>query len=95
MPFEPKPGFGANAISKAGMYTLVRALREELKETGITVNAVMPSIIDTFRTRRIHPELAGKGKMVDPSEIARLLCCICSEDGDALSGSILKVLGKI
>ena len=93
LPFEPKPGFGANAISKAGMYTLTLALREELKDTNITVNAVMPSVIDTWRTRKFHPELAGK--MVNPSDIARLLCCICSDDCDALSGSILKVFGKL
>ena len=93
LPFEPKPGFGANAVSKAGMYTLVHALREELKETHITVNAVMPSIIDTWKTRRIHPEL--EGKMVNPAHIARLLCSICSDDCEALSGSILKVLGEL
>jgi NAD(P)-dependent dehydrogenase (short-subunit alcohol dehydrogenase family) len=93
LPMEPKPGFGANAVSKAGMYTLVLALREELKDTHITVNAVMPSVIDTWRTRKIHPEL--EGKMVDPADIARLLCCVCSDDCDALSGSILTVFGKL
>ncbi len=93
LPFEPKPGFGANAVSKAGMYTLVLALREELKETHITVNAVMPSIIDTWKTRKIHPEL--EGRMVNPAEIASLLSSICSDDCDALSGSILKVFGEL
>jgi NAD(P)-dependent dehydrogenase (short-subunit alcohol dehydrogenase family) len=93
LPFEPKPGFGANAVSKAGMYTLMLALREELKETHITVNAVMPSIIDTWKTRKIHPEL--EGRMVNPAEIARLISCICSDDCEALSGSILKVFGEL
>jgi NAD(P)-dependent dehydrogenase (short-subunit alcohol dehydrogenase family) len=93
LPFEPKPGFGANAVSKAGMYTLMLALREELKETHITVNAVMPSIIDTWKTRKIHPEL--EGRMVNPAEIARLISCICSDDYEALSGSILKVFGEL
>jgi len=37
----------------------LRALREELKDTNITVNAIMPSVIDTWRTRKFHPELAG------------------------------------
>jgi NAD(P)-dependent dehydrogenase (short-subunit alcohol dehydrogenase family) len=93
LPMDPKPGFGANAVSKAGMYTLVLALREELKETHITVNAVMPSIIETWKTRKIHPELTGK--MVNPADIARLLCSICSDDCEALSGSILKVFGSL
>ena len=93
LPMEPKPGFGANAVSKAGMYTLVLALREELRGTHITVNAVMPSIIETWKTRKIHPELAGK--MVNPADIARLLCSICSDDCEALSGSTLKVFGDL
>jgi NAD(P)-dependent dehydrogenase (short-subunit alcohol dehydrogenase family) len=71
----------------------LRALREELKDTNITVNAVMLSVIDTWRTRKFHPELAGK--MVNPSDIAGPLCCICSDDCDALSGSILRVFGRL
>lgn len=93
LPFEPKPRFGVNAISKAGMYTLVEVLREELKETQITVNAIMPSIIDTWRTRKIHPEL--EGKMVNPTDIAKLLSIICSDQCVLLNGSILKVLGRL
>jgi NAD(P)-dependent dehydrogenase (short-subunit alcohol dehydrogenase family) len=90
---EPQPRFGAYAISKSGLITLIAALREELKETGITVNGVMPSVMDTFRTRHMpHPE---PDKWVKPSEIAALLTSLCSDSCDALSGSILKVFGKL
>jgi NAD(P)-dependent dehydrogenase (short-subunit alcohol dehydrogenase family) len=90
---EPQPRFGAYALSKAGLITLTQALREELKDTHITVNAVMPSVMDTFRTRHMpNPE---PDKWVKPSEIADLLCCLCSEEGGALSGSILKVFGRL
>jgi len=90
---EPQPRFGAYALSKAGLITLTQVLREELKETRITVNAVMPSVMDTFRTRHMpNPE---PDKWVKPSEIAELLCSLCSEEGSALSGSVLKVFGKL
>jgi len=90
---EPQPRFGAYAISKAGLITLVLALREELKDTDITVNAVMPSIMDTWRTRKMpHAE---PDKWVKPSDVAELLSCLCSNECDALSGSILKVFGKL
>ena len=90
---EPQPRFGAYAVSKAGLITLTQVLREELKDTHITVNAVMPSVMDTFRTRHMpNPE---PDKWVKPSEIAELLCCLCSNECDALSGSILKVFGKL
>jgi len=90
---EPQPRFGAYALSKAGLITLTQVLREELKDTHITVNAVMPSVMDTFRTR--HMPNPQPDKWVKPSEIADLLCCLCSDESGALSGSILKVFGKL
>ena len=90
---EPQPRFGAYAVSKSGLITLINALREELKGTNITVNGVMPSVMDTFRTRHMpNPE---PDKWVKPSDIAELLCCLCSDECDSLSGSILKVFGKL
>ena len=82
----------AYAISKAGLTTFVSALREELKETHITVNAIMPSVIDTPRTREMPFAEAEKG--VKTWEIADLLCFLCSEESGPVSGSILKVFGK-
>jgi NAD(P)-dependent dehydrogenase (short-subunit alcohol dehydrogenase family) len=90
---EPQPRFGAYAVSKAGLITLTHVLREELKDTQITVNAVMPSVMDTFRTR--HMPNPQPDKWVKPSEITDLLCCLCSDESGALSGSILKVFGKL
>ena len=90
---EPQPRFGAYAVSKAGLITLMQVLREELKDTCITVNAVMPSVMDTFRTR--HMPNPDPDKWVKPSEIADLLSCLCSDEGGALSGAILKAFGKL
>jgi NAD(P)-dependent dehydrogenase (short-subunit alcohol dehydrogenase family) len=90
---EPQPRFGAYAVSKSGLITLISALREELKETNITVNGVMPSVMDTFRTRHMpNPE---PDKWVKPSDVAQLLCSLCVDESDAVSGSILKVFGKL
>jgi NAD(P)-dependent dehydrogenase (short-subunit alcohol dehydrogenase family) len=90
---EPQPRFGAYAVSKSGLITLINALREELKETHITVNGVMPSVMDTFRTRHMpNPE---PDKWVKPAKVAELLCSLCSDDCEALSGSILKLYGKL
>ena len=90
---EPQPRFGAYAVSKSGLITLTQVLREELKDTQITVNAVMPSVMDTFRTR--HMPNPQPDKWVKPSEIAELLLGLCSDESGALSGSILKVFGKL
>jgi len=90
---EPKPRFGTYAISKAGLITLVLALREELKDTDITVNAVMPDAMDTWRTRKMPN--AQPDKWVKTSEVAELVCSLCSDECNIVSGSILKVFGKL
>ena len=90
---EPHPHFGPYAISKAGLVTMVQQLREELKDTNITVNAVMPSVMDTFRTRKMPN--AAPDNWVKPSDVAEFLSYICSDEAKVLSGSILKVLGKV
>jgi len=90
---ELQPLFGAYAISKGGLITLAQALREELKDTNITVNTVMPDRMATFRTARAPS--AESEKSVKPSEVADLLSCLCADECDALSGSMLKVFGKL
>jgi len=64
-----------------------------LEGTRITVNALMPSVMDTFRTRRI-PHAAVEN-WVKLEEVADLLCSVCSDDFDMVSGSVLKVFGKL
>ncbi len=90
---EPQPRFGAYAISKSGLLTLTQALREELKDTDITVNAVMFSVLDTPKTRKMpNPE---PDKWVKPTDVADFLSSLCSDNCDALSGSTLKLFGKL
>ena len=90
---QPKQRFGAYAVSKSGLVTLTEGLREELKDTQITVNAVMFSVLDTPKTRKMpNPE---PEKWVKPLEVADLLSALCSDDFRLLSGSTLKLFGKL
>jgi len=90
---NPPARQGVYSVSKTGLTALMLTLREELKDTGITVNCVMPSIMDTPKTRKMPN--AEPDKWVKPPEVANLLCSLCSDDSNALSGSMLKVLGKL
>lgn len=87
-----KPRFSAYAVSKGALLTLMDGLCEELKETDISVNAVMPDAMDTWKTRRAPN--ATPEKWVSTDSVAELLLSICGTEGNILNGAVLKVFGK-
>lgn len=89
-----QPGSSAYAVAKSGIVTMTRALREELKSSNISVNAIMPAIIDTPATRNMMPE-ANQNKWVDPSDIAETLVTVSSGRCDALTGCVLRMFGDM
>ena len=90
---EPGPRFGAYAVSKAGLMTLALALREELKDTNITVNTAMLSVMETFRTARA-PSAEGEQRL-NPQDVADFLSWLCADESELLSGSTLRLFGKM
>ena len=87
-------GMGAYAASKSGVARLTEALAEELKERGITVNAVLPSIIDTPANRNDMPK-ADVDKWVKPQQLADVIVFLLSKKADAITGALLPVTGRV
>ncbi|MBI5474330.1 MAG: SDR family oxidoreductase [Ignavibacteriae bacterium] len=85
---------GAYAISKRGVAALTEILADETKGTGVTVNAIAPSIILTEDNKRSMPD-ADFEKWVPPDEIADLILFLCSEHGRSISGNVIKVFGGV
>jgi NAD(P)-dependent dehydrogenase (short-subunit alcohol dehydrogenase family) len=86
-------GMGAYAASKAGVMRFTEALADEVKLQGITVNAVLPSIIDTPANRADMPK-AHHDRWVKPQEIARVIAFLLSDAAAAVTGALLPVTGK-
>lgn len=83
-------GMGAYAASKSGVHRLTEALAEELAGTSVTVNALMPSIIDTPSNRADMPD-ADFSTWVTPQAIADVILFLASKQGRAISGALLPV----
>lgn len=83
-------GMGAYAASKSGVHRLTEALADELAETNVTVNAVLPSIIDTPTNRAEMPG-ADTSKWVHPQAIAKVILLLASVDAGAVNGALIPV----
>ncbi|TAM02718.1 MAG: SDR family NAD(P)-dependent oxidoreductase [Paraburkholderia sp.] len=87
-------GTGAYGASKAGVARLTEALAEELKDKGITVNAILPSILDTPQNRKDMPN-ADFTRWVQPREIAALIAFLLGADAQAITGALIPVSGRV
>jgi NAD(P)-dependent dehydrogenase (short-subunit alcohol dehydrogenase family) len=87
-------GMGAYAASKAGVAQLTQALADELKDRGITVNAILPSTLDTPRNRLDMPD-ADFTRWVAPSEAAEVIAFLVSSEARAITGALIPVVGRV
>lgn len=83
-------GMGAYAASKSGVHRLTEALAEELAGTSVTINAILPSIIDTPANRADMPD-ADFSTWVQPSAIADVIAFLASDSGRAITGALIPV----
>jgi NAD(P)-dependent dehydrogenase (short-subunit alcohol dehydrogenase family) len=90
---QANSGMGAYAASKAGVHRLTEALAAEWKGK-ITVNAVLPSIIDTAANRASMPDADFK-KWVRPEELADIILFLASDAASAVTGALLPVTGRV
>lgn len=86
-------GMGAYAASKSGVHRLTEALAAEWKGK-ITVNAVLPSIIDTAVNRASMPS-ADFSKWVRPEELANVILFLASDAASAVTGALIPVSGRV
>lgn len=87
-------GMGAYAAAKAGVHSLTQALAEELKGDNVTVNAVLPSIIDTPTNRADMPN-ADFASWVAPDDLAAVMLFLASEAATAITGALVPVTGRV
>lgn len=86
-------GMAPYAASKAGVHRLTEALASECKGK-VTVNAVLPSIIDTKANRADMPK-ADFSKWVTPQELAEVILFLASDAASGVTGALIPVGGRV
>ncbi|HEX2620616.1 MAG TPA: SDR family NAD(P)-dependent oxidoreductase, partial [Phototrophicaceae bacterium] len=85
---------GAYTASKAAATRIMESLSAELKDHGINVNGVSPSIIDTPINRNDMPN-ADFSKWVTPQQLADTILYLASDQAASLHGVNLEVYGRV
>ena len=101
----PKPRLSAYAASKAAVVRLTETLAEEVKDRGVTVNAIAPGAVDTRMIQQlvdagpsagpaIAAEVAGVRRTggADPQRAADLAVFLASDRGCGLTGRLISAI---
>jgi len=90
--FDHAAGAAAYAASKAAAVAMMDSLAADLKGTGVRVNSILPSIIDTPANRKAMPN-SDFAKWPKPEDIARVILFLCSDAAKVVHGAALPVYG--
>ena len=90
--FDHAAGAAAYAASKAAAAAMMDSLAADLRGTGVRVNSILPSIIDTDANRKAMPK-ADFAKWPKPEDIARVILFLCGDDAKVVHGAALPVYG--
>ena len=91
---EPAAQLAAYSAAKAGVVALTKAIAAETKDTDITANVVLPSVIDT-PTNREAMGIEGAESWVKPESLAEVICFLGSVAAKDIRGAAIPVYGKI
>lgn len=86
-------GMAAYAASKAAVLALTEAVAAEVLGSGVRINAVMPSVIDTARNRADMPD-ADYARWVTPDSLAGVIHFLLSDAARDISGAHVPVYGR-
>lgn len=86
-------GMAAYCASKDAVIRITEAMAAELKDKGINVNCVLPSVIDTPENRAAMPD-ADPGRWVSPDALAEVIAFLASDGARAVNGAAIPVVGR-
>ena len=90
---ETPAGQAAFNVAKAGVVALIKSLANELDDTNVTANVILPAVIDTEDTRAALP-YADYVRWPKPAEIASVVDFLASQHSAVINGAAIPVYGQ-
>lgn len=81
----------AYVAAKSAVLAMTQTLANELHDTGITCNAILPSAIDTSANRRSMPN-TDPSKWVSPDAVAEVILLLLSREAAIISGAAVPLV---
>jgi NAD(P)-dependent dehydrogenase (short-subunit alcohol dehydrogenase family) len=91
--FDHGAGAAAYSASKAAAVAMMDSLAADVKGTGVRVNSILPSIINTAPNRRAMPN-ANFAAWPKPEDIAQVILFLCSDSAAVIHGAAVPVYGN-
>jgi len=91
---EPPSGQAMYNVAKAGVVALTRSIAEEVSDSKVTANVVLPSLIDTPAFREVVP-YANYVEWPKPDEIAAVIEFLASPESGVINGAAIPVYGRV
>lgn len=92
--FDHAAGAAAYAASKAAAVAFMDSLAEDARGSGVRINTILPSIIDTAANRQAMPK-ADYSKWPKPEDIARVIVFLCTDEARVIHGAAIPVYGSL
>lgn len=86
----PAAGFIAYTVAKAGVIAFAQALAQEMRGRGVTVNAVLPSTMDTPANRAAMPD-ADRSGWVPVEAVASAIAMLARPESGHITGTLVMV----
>lgn len=86
----PAAGFIAYTVAKAGVIAFAQALAQEMRGRGVTVNAVLPSTMDTPANRAAMPDSDRRG-WVPVEAVADAIAMLVRPESGHITGTLLAI----
>lgn len=100
MGIDAMAGGSAYGASKASLIYFTKSLSKELAMFGIRVNAVAPNLINTRMAQQMEQKsfdnmiaAASLKRMGEPSEVAKTIVFLASEESSYITGQVLRIDG--
>lgn len=91
---QPGTGEGTYAATKSGLNALTKSVADEVRQSDVNINAVLPSVIDTPANRE---EMSDQdfSRWVQREQLAEIIFRLMQSFGDPINGALIPVTGRM